>query len=107
MNSAPGAPTPARPVLDQDISVNNVQLTVTNSSDSENDPLAYDFEVYSDAGLSVLVFSESGISEQSDSTVSSVISGLIVDTRHFWRARATDGFENTSYRSFSHRGDSL
>jgi hypothetical protein len=64
-----------------------------NAVDAEGDSLSYDFEVYADTGLTVLVASGYGMLQQYGVTSWQVTTGLSEDQRYVWRSRANDGFE--------------
>lgn len=72
-------------------------LRVRNATDPEGDPLTYTFEVFSDASLSTLVASTSGLAEGSIfadgayHTEWTVNAALSQNTEYWWRARADDG----------------
>ncbi len=107
MNEPPTAPNPAFPISQGDVSIYNVHLVVDNSFHSIGDYLTYDFEVYSDAGLSTLVDTAYGVSQQADQTRSGVFDGLLNNTEYWWRCRSHDGYEFSDWsiaESFITRG---
>lgn len=64
-------------------------LTIQNSTDSDNDPLAYSFELYSDAGMKSMVLSSPQIAQTNETT--SWEPGTLSDnTAYYWRVRASD-----------------
>ncbi len=63
-----------------------IQLIVENAADVESDSLLYDFEVYSDPGLTVLEASDYGVSEQSDQTMSKVFTTLAANYEYWWQS---------------------
>jgi hypothetical protein len=97
MNSIPEAPVPTKPINGEIVHILDTKLSVENSSDLENDDKTYSFEVYSDIGLSLMVYSEEGVEEQEDLTTSGLVSGLEADETYWWRARANDGYENSDW----------
>jgi hypothetical protein len=93
MNTAPEAPVLSAPIGQEEVASDLVRLYIENSTDAENDVLTYDFEIYSDAGLTGLIASQTAIAEQSGTTISDPFTDFNVDTEYWWRARASDGFE--------------
>jgi hypothetical protein len=99
MNSEPTIPLLVGPVLDTLSRYNGVVLTVANAMDAEDDPLQYDFELYSDSSLGALAWSQGGVSQQVGHTISSTLPALLIDHRYWWRSRAHDGFEYSAWSS--------
>ncbi len=97
MNTVPTSPVPLYPISQEEVQAGGVQLIVDNSDDAEVDQLTYDYEIYDDPALSNLVAGRYGIGEQSDSTSSGYILGLYGDREYFWRARASDGYEYSTW----------
>jgi len=67
------------------------------ASDPEGDSLTYNFQVYSDSLMSVLVAETSGWPAVSGSAAWTVSPALSDDQEYFWRAQANDGFESGSW----------
>ena len=110
MNTAPSMPGPSWPTGGSPTNVAGVLLVVDNSGDAQLDPLVYDFEVYADAALTILVESRYGIVEEVDQTTSGHIAGLALGEQYWWRCRAFDGYEYTDWtgsESFVTRGSGL
>lgn len=97
LNSLPSQPLPLWPTGQALVSVYGVQLNVNNSSDSEGDVLTYDFEIYADADLTILLQSKTGVDEQAGQTNSGIFSGFSADTELWWRCRAYDGYEYSGW----------
>ncbi len=97
MNALPAVPVTYFPTVNDSVSVYGVVLTVDNSSDSEGDVLTYDFEVYSDVGLTVLAGSQYGVSEGDLQTSSEKIADLVSGSLYWWRCRADDGLEYSAW----------
>ncbi|MFQ5498101.1 MAG: choice-of-anchor B family protein [Candidatus Zixiibacteriota bacterium] len=97
MNSLPTAPEPLTPIEQNLVVADWVELEVNNASDPEGDPLQYQFEVYSDPGLSNVVRTDSGVAEQAGSTKSRVFSGFEIGAEYWWRVRVFDGYEFSDY----------
>ena len=99
MNSLPSIPVLSWPIAQRLTSIAGLRLAVDNSVDPELDVLTYDFEVYSDPGATVLVYSEYGVEEELLGTRSDFVVGLLVDTEYWWRCRASDGYEYSDWSS--------
>ncbi len=92
LNSAPSIPSPNSPANGSVANTGRPTLRVNNASDAEGDPLHYDFTVYADSNLSILVAFVSGINQGSGKTAWKTDSLRNENARYWWRARATDGF---------------
>jgi hypothetical protein len=101
MNTPPGAPQPNWPSDQVLVSRYGVQLYVDNSSDTEGDSRTYDFEFYSDVGLTVLVDSVQGVVEGEAVTSSGKFAAVPAGSEYWWRARAHDGFEPSAWSTVS------
>jgi hypothetical protein len=93
VNSANDAPD--QPVLNNPISGGtDTSLTPTlsafNAADLEQDALSYEFELYADADLSLLV-GAAGVSQGHMITSWSVPAALVDGDIYYWRVRADDG----------------
>ena len=92
MNEPPTMPILANPSSGSGVNVFNPSLSVHNASDPDKDALAYDYEVYSDSGLTTLVTSSFGVrSEESGVTAWTVPVLLSENQTYYWRSRAFDG----------------
>ncbi len=108
VNDPPGAPTPLTPADGAQVAIYTPTLTVQNSTDPDDNetmdyPLTYEFEVYSDAGLTNLVESQTAVPEGSGTTAVTLTTVLSENTDYWWRSRANDGVQNGAYgtvRSF-------
>ncbi|MDH4156031.1 MAG: right-handed parallel beta-helix repeat-containing protein [candidate division Zixibacteria bacterium] len=110
MNTAPSVPVPSWPTGESPANVAGVLLVADNSADAQLDPLVYDFEVYGDAALTVLVESRYGIPQETDQTTSGHIAGLAMGEQYWWRCRAFDGYEYSDWtapETFVTRGSGL
>ncbi len=85
MNEAPSAPTLNNPAHKGSVTVLAPSLQVNASTDPDNDTITYDYEVYSDSGLTLKVTSTTGAG-----TGWTVNPGLADNTWYWWRARAKD-----------------
>lgn len=90
VEGAPSAPALNAPAQGADVESLPVRLVVGNAADPNDDRLSYQFEVYSDSGLTTLVDSGT-VPETSGSTAWSSSAALIENQTYFWRARAYDG----------------
>jgi hypothetical protein len=90
-NDAPPTPVIANPSNGAGVSVFTPTLTVRNATDLDRDALTYEFEVYSDAGLTDRVSSAAGVVETPFMTPWTVTTTLVENQTYSWRARAFDG----------------
>jgi len=91
MNSIPSVPSLISPT-DSSFTDLFPVLNLTNSTDPETDALSYFFEIWADTEL--LITASPLVTEQSDSTNWQCDIELIENRQHWWRARASDGYEN-------------
>lgn len=94
MNSLPTAPTLSDPASGVIIESGKPTLIVNNSSDAEGDDLRYDFEVHLDSNLSLLTEYITGVYEGIGQTGWTTDSLTNENLPHWWRTRASDGYEN-------------
>ncbi|HUU45054.1 MAG TPA: right-handed parallel beta-helix repeat-containing protein [Acidobacteriota bacterium] len=97
MNSPPSAPEPSFPIDDTIVTGSCAELVVDNATDAEFDPLTYDFTVFSDSLLTVVVDVISDVPEGAGQTESGTIAGLSMLSRYWWRARTFDGHEYSEW----------
>ena len=95
MNSVPILPVHQSPMEDVIVTTTTPVLWLANSSDAENDPLVYDFNVCD--GSENLVASIAGVAQQPDSTSWTVDIPLDENLPYHWHARAYDGFEYSGW----------
>ncbi len=98
VEGAPSAPSLHSPQHGADIETYTPELVVNNASDPNDDDLTYEFELYSDSGLTTLVASSDmlpegeGITSWHPSTSSGQESLILQENAvYYWRARAYDG----------------
>jgi hypothetical protein len=91
VNDAPTQPILANPSDGGAVHLFTPTLSVHNASDIDEDVLSYEFELYQDAGMTVLVEQQGGISEMPDTTTWTVSVPLVENNTYYWRARAFDG----------------
>jgi hypothetical protein len=94
MNNVPTAPVPLLPNPGQIALTGRPNLIVMNSTDAQGDALHYDFEVYRDSALTQLASYIAGKTEGFGQTSWKTDSLTAENQRHWWRARASDGYEN-------------
>ncbi len=88
----PSAPVAVSPLTGDEVADARPDLVVDNALDPQpGDALLYTFEVYSDAALTTLVTSVTGLAEDgSGQTTWQVDVPLTENTEYWWRAAATD-----------------
>jgi len=84
----PGAPTLASPPEASLVTALRPTLTVSNAIHAENFPLTYQFEVYSDAGLTNLVAQVPLVAAGAGATSWPLDINLGDNARYWWRCRA-------------------
>lgn len=91
-NTAPTAPAVLSPAAGSRVSSQPVALTVRNSSDADQDPITYVFELDSvntfDSGEKR---SSGPVVQGAGSSTSWSVGGLVEDRRYWWRVKADDG----------------
>ncbi len=90
VNEAPTTPILANPSSGSGVNVFTPTLSVHDATDPDRDILTYDFEVYSDSGLTTLVTSTTGVPETSQITSWTVPMALTENQTYYWRSRAFD-----------------
>lgn len=90
VQGAPSAPALSGPAQGADLETFTPALSVGNAADPNDDRLSYQFEIYSDSGLTTLV--DSGIVTETAGITAWTVSAPLTENRtYFWRARAHDG----------------
>lgn len=99
---APTIPVVEAPTTGSEVALLRPDLMVQNSLDRDGDPVAYEFELFSDPALTLPVATAASVAEGTDTTPWAVPSDLADNARYYWRARATDGehFSQWAYGSF-------
>jgi len=98
MNDKPAKPILANPTQDKIVNSNQPYLYVYNSTDSENDSLAYEFIVAEDSNYVLTDTLRSPLTSQDfDSTEWQVADAISENTRYWWKARAYDGHEYSDW----------
>lgn len=88
--NGPSAPAIHRPSVGSTVDVRRVPLVVSNASDPDGDDLVYEFELYTDEELSVLVASVQDMPEGFRLTTWEREEALVENGTYWWRARAHD-----------------
>ncbi|UCG61827.1 MAG: T9SS type A sorting domain-containing protein, partial [Candidatus Zixiibacteriota bacterium] len=97
LNTPSSIPELIYPIGGEAVNVNGVRLSLNNSTDNEGDTRTYDFEIYSDPGLTTLFDSDIGVSEQESTTFSKFFTGFTLGAQYWWRARSYDGYEYSNW----------
>ncbi len=91
VEGAPSSPSLYLPMDASDTDTLTPMLGINNASDPNDDKLTYQFELYSDRGLSSLVASGDAVPEGANITSWQVPVTLQENVTYYWRARAYDG----------------
>ncbi len=91
VEGAPSAPALFAPANGSDVYTYTPTLVVSNAADPNDDTLTYEFELYSDVGLSNLIAASGVVSQGTGTTSWTVPADLLENAHYFWRARAYDG----------------
>ena len=96
-NRIPLTPVPSAPIDGDTVLGSMHQYVIINSTDPDGDSLTYDFEVYSDSLLTILVESVLGVNPGASQT--SAISNVPLNPNQFywWRARANDSTHSSNW----------
>lgn len=86
----PDAPVPFAPVAGAEVDSQRPTLEWTNATDPGGDTLVYEVEIYSDATLTTLLMSQTGVSESSPLSSWWTDSLVAENTDAYWRVRAWD-----------------
>jgi hypothetical protein len=90
-NDPPGAPSISSPANGAKVPNLRPTLQVTNAVDPDRDPLVYEFEVYADQALTILVITKTGVVQGAGGATGWQVNvELKSGSNYFWRARATD-----------------
>lgn len=94
----PNTPTAAAPSCGGEIASLQTTLVANNAVDPQGAALTYDFQLYSDVGLTILVAEDDNVAQGSGATTSwAVPVNLLENTRYYWRVRAEDQFTYGPY----------
>ena len=90
VEGAPSAPALSGPAQGADVETFIPTLSVSNAADPNDNRLSYQFEIYSDSGLTSLVDSGT-VTETAGITAWTVSTPLTENQTYSWRVRAYDG----------------
>ncbi|MGB5106386.1 MAG: discoidin domain-containing protein, partial [Candidatus Zixiibacteriota bacterium] len=96
-NRIPLTPIPTAPIDGDTVIGSMHQYVVLNASDPDGDSLTYNFEVYSDSLLTILVESVLGVAPGSSQTSATSTLPLIPNQFYWWRARANDSTHSSEW----------
>jgi len=101
-SNAPSIPEIFSPEDKAEVTGLQPDLLIQNSIDPDDDPITYEFEVYSDEAMGILVASQLNVVEGDPMTSWTVSAELNDNSWYYWRVRATDGigFSQWAYGSF-------
>ena len=85
-------PPVIEPATGSDVMTFTPILSVNNASDPNDDKISYEFELYTDSGLSNLLASSGTITEGAGITSWTASESLVENQAYFWRSRAYDGW---------------
>ena len=89
----PDAPTLVDPIAGVEVDTDTPDLLWDDATDPQNDVLTYDVEIYSDAAMTTLVASATGIAAGGSGQSTWKVDTLLAENaEHWWRARADDGW---------------
>ena len=88
----PSAPASFAPVDSENVSVVQPDLIVDNATSPRGLELVYEYEVYEDVAMTILLAHGSDVAEGADQSTWTVDTALSDDTTAYWRARADDGY---------------
>jgi PKD repeat protein len=94
----PSAPTAQAPICGSEIATQQATLVAKNATDPQGQALHYEFELYRDPAMTVLVISQDNIAQGAGQTTSyQVPVSLLENTHYYWRVRASDPFTHGPY----------
>ncbi len=96
-NRVPLAPTPISPANGDTIYGSVHVYTVSNSTDPDGDSLTYEFEVYADSALTILVEQQASIVQGVSFTSALSAVGYVNNQFYWWRARANDSTHTSAW----------
>ncbi len=99
VEGAPSAPSLNTPSHGADIETTTPALSVNNATDSNDDRMRYEFELYSDANLTTSVAASGLMDEGTAITSWQEPVSLQENAWYFWRARAFDGLLYSAWMS--------
>ena len=100
VEGAPTVPALSSPPNGSDVQTLTPVLSVNNASDPNDDRLTYEFGVYADSGLTILIATAGGIAQGTGITSFQVPAELTENSTYYWRSRAYDGKLYSEWMSF-------
>ena len=101
-SNAPSVPVIQSPADGAEVTEPEPELVIENSVDPDGEEVSYEYELYSDAGMTQAVSLDHSVLEGEETT--SWLPGLDLDENraYFWRVRATDGvgYSEWAYGTF-------
>jgi subtilase family serine protease len=91
VEGAPTVPALSSPAAGSDVQTLLPILTVNNASDPNDDKLTYEFELYANSGLTLLMAATGGLAPGVGTTSWQVPADLVENSTYFWRSRSYDG----------------
>ena len=91
MNTEPSLPVQLSLIGDE-VTISDVLLEISNSSDAEEDTLTYDFRLY-DATQGIQLDSAIAVVQDPDGTEWEITTALVDNSQHWWTVQAYDGYE--------------
>jgi len=96
-NTAPMAPVPVSPTMDQHFDAGaSITLTVMNGSDADGDPLQYYFELSRTVSFSIDVIESGPIDEDAAGMTSWTVTEPLDAGQWYWRVWVSDGIASTT-----------
>jgi subtilase family serine protease/flagellar hook assembly protein FlgD len=94
-------PSVDAPAAGARVTTSHPELRVNNAVSPEGAPLVYEFQLFADGVMRVVLPGTSGVPETPGATSWRVASKLAEDGTYWWRARATDGFSSSGWTALS------
>jgi hypothetical protein len=89
---APTVPIIIFPEKGGTVAVPDPELIIENSTDADEDPVRYQFELYADAGFTRRVAADDNVVASVGTTAWTLPADLEENRTYHWRTRATDGY---------------
>jgi len=97
MNSVPTAPAGLTPSAMQGVTSTTPTLSNTNAADGEGDAITYDYELYADSQMIVMLDHAEDIPQTTTTTNWQTTTPLDEDLVYYWRVRGSDPYEIGSW----------
>ncbi|MBK7090630.1 MAG: hypothetical protein IPH59_02735 [bacterium] len=96
-NRIPYSPVPSAPIDGDTVIGSMHEYIVMNATDPDDEPLTYDFEVYSDSLLTILIETVNGVMPGPGQTSVIQNAELTPNQFYWWRARANDSTHSSNW----------